>query len=168
MLASLSQPVHSQNARGWQLLFSNASFECGTSWLPCHLRLSTAYEACHLSAGELLANERCLSAASLFSDFDTYFHTCTGELCNLVTSQSEGAVGDQCMTMMLDGDQKVQPDLKDLPSPFIMSEHLDPLLQDLDPDETPGHVEGEQMFAWLPDLANAQVGMPKMCNKYQA
>jgi hypothetical protein len=69
---------------------------------------------------------------------------------------------------MLDGDGQIQPDLKDLPNPFVMSEHLEALMEGLDPEAPPKPAEGTQMFGWLPDLANAQVGMLKLCNEYQA
>jgi hypothetical protein len=86
-----------------------------------------------------------------------------GELINTVASQSTAVITDQCISMMVDG----QKDTADLPNPFVLSTHLEPLLEGLDAHAPPEVVEGSQVFPWLPDLADAQVGMPMKVNRYE-
>ena len=90
-----------------------------------------------------------------------------GELANLVSASSHLPVEHQCITKMLDGERDLPEDLQDLPNPFVFSEHFDILCQGLDPAEPKPKREGKQMLDWLPDVADAQVGMPLKVNAYQ-
>jgi hypothetical protein len=87
----------------------------------------------------------------------------------MVKSQNTGPIPeeDRCTTKHIMGHQAVPPDLRNLPNPFIFSEHMKEITRGLDPGEAPPVVEGETDTDWLPDLATATVGMPKMINRHE-
>jgi hypothetical protein len=91
-----------------------------------------------------------------------------GELLNIVTAQNTGPVpeAERCTTKYVKGHQAVPPDLRDLPNPFILSQHMAELARGLDPDALPPLMEG-RADGWLPDLAGASVGMPKKINAHE-
>lgn len=94
-------------------------------------------------------------------------HTLAGEMGNLVVAESAQSAETHCMRRFLDGQGDLSDDMQGLHNPFVLSEDFEPLLQGLDPAAPPPRVQGQQTFDWLPDLATAQVGMPKQLNAYQ-
>jgi hypothetical protein len=86
---------------------------------------------------------------------------------NLVAAKAQLDVSRQCITKMLDGAADIPDDLRNLPNPFLFPQQADELCQEHDPDAPPALMEGRQVFDWLPDLADNQVGMPRKVNDFQ-
>ena len=87
-----------------------------------------------------------------------------GELVNLVSARMAPCVTDHCIRLMLHGDVETSDGSRSLPNPFVMDKHLPELLKGLEVHAPPETITGAQMMDWLPDLADAEVGRPKLMN----
>lgn len=74
-----------------------------------------------------------------------------------------------CVDKFLDGERSemLPPEMARLPEPFILDEHLDKLLEGLDPNAAAGEVKEKEGVEWLPDVAFSHVGMKQRDNEYQ-
>lgn len=79
------------------------------------------------------------------------------------------AMMTSCVSKYLDGERSemLPKDMARLPEPFVLDEHLDKLLEGLDPNAAAAEVQEKEGVEWLPDVSFSHVGMKHRDNVYQ-